>query len=35
MAQGNVVPQDLRHSKDHEWVRVEGDMATIGITDHA
>jgi glycine cleavage system H protein len=25
----------LGYSKDHEWVRVEGDIATIGITDHA
>jgi len=24
-----------RFSKDHEWVRVEGDIATVGITDHA
>jgi glycine cleavage system H protein len=29
------VPEDLRYSKDHEWVRVEGEIATIGITDHA
>ena len=29
------VPEDLHYSKDHEWVRVEGDTATIGITDHA
>ena len=29
------VPEDLHYSKDHEWVRVEGDVATIGITDHA
>ena len=26
---------DLKFSKDHEWVRLEGDVATIGITDHA
>jgi len=26
---------DLLFSKDHEWVRLEGDVATIGITDHA
>lgn len=26
---------DLRYSKDHEWVRVEGDVAYVGITDHA
>jgi glycine cleavage system H protein len=29
------VPADLRYAKSHEWVRVEGDTATIGITDHA
>ncbi|MFN2453765.1 MAG: glycine cleavage system protein GcvH [Pyrinomonadaceae bacterium] len=29
------VPEDLHYSKDHEWLRVEGDVATIGITDHA
>lgn len=26
---------ELRFTKDHEWVRLEGDVATIGITDHA
>ena len=29
------VPTDLRYTKDHEWVRVEGDEATIGITAYA
>ena len=29
------VPGDLKYSKSHEWVRVEGDVATVGITDHA
>ncbi len=29
------VPGDLKYSKTHEWVRTEGDIATIGITDHA
>ena len=29
------VPEDLHYSKDHEWVRVNGDTATIGITDYA
>ena len=29
------VPDDLHYSKDHEWVRVEGDVGVIGITDHA
>lgn len=28
-------PDDLRYSKEHEWLRVEGDEATIGITDFA
>jgi len=28
-------PDDLKYSDDHEWVRVEGDVATIGITDFA
>ena len=30
-----MVPADLRYTKDHEWVRVEGDQATIGITEYA
>jgi len=30
-----MVPSDRRYTKDHEWVRVEGDTATIGITDFA
>jgi glycine cleavage system H protein len=29
------VPADLRYTKDHEWVRIEGDEATVGITDYA
>jgi len=29
------VPGDLKYTKSHEWVRIEGDTATIGITDHA
>ena len=29
------VPENLHYSKDHEWVRVEGDTVVIGITDHA
>jgi glycine cleavage system H protein len=29
------VPDDLRYNSSHEWVRLEGDIATIGITDHA
>jgi glycine cleavage system H protein len=29
------VPENLHYSKDHEWVRVDGDVAVVGITDHA
>jgi glycine cleavage system H protein len=29
------VPEGLYYSKDHEWLRVEGDAGTVGITDHA
>jgi glycine cleavage system H protein len=29
------IPTDLKYAKSHEWVRVEGDVATVGITDHA
>ena len=29
------LPADLLYSKDHEWVRMDGDVATIGITDYA
>lgn len=29
------IPENLRYSKDHEWVRVDGDIATVGITDYA
>ena len=29
------VPEDLQYTDSHEWVRIEGDTATIGITDHA
>lgn len=28
-------PENLKYTKDHEWVSIEGDVATIGITDHA
>jgi glycine cleavage system H protein len=30
-----MVPKDLRYTKDHEWVRVDGDEATVGITEYA
>ena len=29
------VPTDLKYTKDHEWVRIEGDTATFGVSDHA
>ncbi|CAN5674976.1 glycine cleavage system protein GcvH [soil metagenome] len=29
------IPENLRYSKDHEWVLVEDDVATVGITDYA
>jgi len=29
------VPEDLHYSKDHEWVRVDGNIAIVGITDYA
>jgi glycine cleavage system H protein len=29
------IPTDLRYAKSHEWIRVEGNVATIGISDHA
>ena len=30
-----MYPENFRYTKEHEWVQVEGDIATIGITDHA
>jgi glycine cleavage system H protein len=30
-----AVPQNLLYSKEHEWVKIDGDTATIGITDYA
>ena len=29
------VPSDLKYAESHEWVRIEGNIATVGITDHA
>ncbi len=29
------VPSDLKYTKDHEWVKLDGDVATVGITDFA
>jgi glycine cleavage system H protein len=31
----SMYPEQLRYTKEHEWVRLEGDLGTIGITDHA
>ena len=28
-------PKDLKYTKEHEWLRIEGDVATVGISDHA
>ncbi|MCI0582354.1 MAG: glycine cleavage system protein GcvH [Chloroflexi bacterium] len=30
-----MVPGDLRYTKDHEWVRIDGDEATVGVTEYA
>lgn len=30
-----IIPSDLKYTKDHEWVRIEGDEAIVGITDFA
>ncbi|PNQ74014.1 glycine cleavage system protein H [Hanstruepera neustonica] len=29
------IPSELKYTKDHEWVKIEGDIATVGITDFA
>jgi len=29
------IPENLRYTKDHEWIKVDGDVASIGITDYA
>ncbi len=31
----NMYPENYRYTKEHEWVRVEGDTGTVGITFHA
>lgn len=28
-------PSDLKYTKDHEWIRVEGNVGTVGVTEHA
>ncbi len=30
-----TAPKDLKYSKTHEWIRIDGDVATIGLSDHA
>jgi glycine cleavage system H protein len=30
-----LIPEDLKYSKEHEWIRVEGNIGTVGITDFA
>lgn len=30
-----IAPDDLKYTDDHEWIRLEGEVATIGITEHA
>jgi len=29
------IPEDLRYTKDHEWIKVDGELATVGVTDFA
>lgn len=29
------VPEELKYTKEHEWVKIDGDMATVGVTDYA
>lgn len=29
------IPQELKYTKDHEWVKIDGDVATVGVTDYA
>lgn len=29
------IPEDLKYTRDHEWVKIDGDIATVGITDFA
>lgn len=35
MTEESRVPADRRYTKDHEWVRIDGQTAVVGITDHA
>ncbi len=29
------IPEELKYTKDHEWIRIDGDVATVGVTDFA
>ena len=31
----SLIPKELKYTEDHEWVKVDGEIATVGITDHA
>lgn len=31
----SVIPEELKYTKDHEWAKLEGAIATVGVTDHA
>ena len=35
MEEHAAVPENLRYTKDHDWVRLKGEVAVVGITDHA
>ena len=35
MSDTSRLPEELQYTKTHEWIRIEGDVATVGITDHA
>lgn len=35
MVEGRGIPVDLKYTKDHEWLRMEGDVCRVGITDYA
>ncbi len=35
MDEKSVLPEDLHYTKEHEWVRLDGDEAVVGLTDHA
>ncbi len=35
MVEGREIPADLKYTKDHEWLHMEGDLCRIGITDYA